>query len=73
MMQQFILTMDDLLVNDRPINRVIIAWLEDVTQAEVVGRSQEWITTKNFLIQRMQGLQAVGESSLTIELVELDL
>jgi len=72
-MQQFILTMDDLLVNDRPINRVIIAWLEDVTQAEVVGRSQEWITTKNFLIQRMQGLQAVGESSLTIELVELDL
>ena len=67
---KFTLTMENLIVNDDHIDSVTISWVGDVTQEEVLVMSQEWITTKDFLTQRMTGLQKVGESSLTIEPVE---
>ena len=70
MKMRFTLTMEDLLVNDQHIENVVLDWIDDVSQEEVLSMSQEWITTQNFLTARMTGLQKVGESSLTIEPVE---
>jgi hypothetical protein len=67
---KFTLTMENLLVDDNRIDNITISWISDVSQQEVLDMSQEWITTKDFLTQKMTGLQKVGESSLTIEPVE---
>ncbi|MCP4632429.1 MAG: hypothetical protein GY855_05845 [candidate division Zixibacteria bacterium] len=71
MKMRFTLTMDDLLVNDKKVDNVILDWIEEVSQEEVIAMSQEWITTRNFLTNKMTGLKSVGESSLTIEPVEV--
>ncbi|NLI15601.1 MAG: hypothetical protein GX409_04860 [candidate division Zixibacteria bacterium] len=70
MKMRFTLTMDDLLVNGTKIDNMIIDWIDDVSQEEVLEMSQLWITSQNFLTERMVGLKRVGESSLTIEPVE---
>ncbi len=70
MKMKFTLTMEDLMVDDARIDNMVIDWVEDVSQAEVLEMSHQWITSKNFLTERMVGLQKVGESSLTIEPVE---
>lgn len=70
MKMRFTLSMDDLLVNSIKISNMIIDWVEDVSQQEVLEMSHKWITSKNFLTERMTGLKRVGESSLTIEPVE---
>jgi len=70
MKTRFTLSMEDLLVDGVRINNMIIDWIEDVTQQEVLEMSHQWITSKNFLTERMIGLKKVGESSLTIEPVE---
>jgi hypothetical protein len=62
--------MDDLLVNGTKIDNMIIDWIDEVSQEEVLEMSQLWITSQNFLTERMVGLKRVGESSLTIEPVE---
>jgi len=67
---RFTLTMDDLLVNGTKIDNMIIDWIDEVSQEEVLEMSQLWITSQNFLTERMVGLKRVGESSLTIEPVE---
>lgn len=70
MKMKFTLTMEDLLVDEAEIDNMVIDWIEDVSQAEVLEMSHQWITSKNFLTDRMTGLRKVGESSLTIEPVE---
>ena len=70
MRMKFTLSMEDLLVDDARIDNMVIDWIEDVSQAEVLEMSHQWITSKNFLSERMIGLKRVGESSLTIEPVE---
>jgi hypothetical protein len=70
MKTRFTLSMEDLLVDGIKISNMIIDWIEDVTQQEVLEMSHQWITSKNFLTERMIGLKKVGESSLTIEPVE---
>jgi len=70
MKMRFTLTMDDLLVNGTKIDNMIIDWIDEVSQEEVLEMSQLWITSQNFLTERMVGLKRVGESSLTIEPVE---
>jgi hypothetical protein len=70
MKMKFTLTMEDLIVDDGRVDNMIIDWVEDVTQEQVLEMSHEWITSKNFLTERMVGLKKVGESSLTIEPVE---
>ncbi len=70
MKMKFTLTMEDLLVDNTRVDNMIIDWIEEVTQEEVLQMSQQWITSQNFLTERMVGLKRVGESSLTIEPVE---
>ncbi len=67
---KFVLTMDDLVVDDRYFDQVILDWESEMDQAEILELSHQWITSKNFLTQRMVGLSKVGESSLTIEPLE---
>ena len=70
MKMRFTLTMEDLVIEDDKVDNMIIDWVEDVSQERVLEMSHEWITSKNFLTERMVGLRKVGESSLTIEPVE---
>ncbi|MDD3731819.1 MAG: hypothetical protein PHU88_05525 [candidate division Zixibacteria bacterium] len=67
---KFVLTMDDAVVDDQLIDQIILDWESDVAQEEILEVSHKWITTQNFLTQRMVGLTRVGESSLTIEPLE---
>ncbi len=67
---KFVLTMDDVVVNDQVVDQIIMDWESDIDQEEVLEVSHKWITTQNFLTQRMVGLTRVGESSLTIEPLE---
>lgn len=64
---KFVLTMDNLVVADRSIDQVVLDWESEMEQTEILEISHQWITSKNFLTQRMVGLSRVGESSLTIE------
>jgi hypothetical protein len=67
---KFVLTMDEVIVDDRTFDQIILDWESDVDQQEIMEVSHKWITTQNFLTNRMQGLTRVGESSLTIEPLE---
>jgi len=67
---KFVLTMEDAVVNDQVIDQIIMDWESDIAQEEILEVSHKWITTQNFLTQRMNGLTRVGESSLTIEPLE---
>ncbi len=69
---KFVLTMDDVVLHDQTIDQVILDWVSDVDQQEIMEVSHRWITTQNFLTRRMVGLSRVGESSLTIEPLEED-
>ena len=69
---KFVLTMDDLLVDDKTIDQLILDWESEMDQGEILELSHKWITSKNFLTNRMEGLTRVGESSLTIEPIEED-
>jgi len=66
----YILSMDDLIVHSEKIKSLTIDWQDEASRETVMGFSQKWITTRNFLTSRMTGLEEVGESSLTIEPVE---
>ncbi len=67
---KFVLTMDNVVVGERLIDQVILDWETEMDQGEILELSHRWITSKNFLTQRMDGLTRVGESSLTIEPLE---
>jgi len=67
---RFILTMDDLTVEDRRIDQLILDWECELEQEEILRLSHDWISSQNFLTRRMVGLARVGESSLTIEPLE---
>jgi hypothetical protein len=62
--------MENLTVDEKHIDRLSISWINDVSEEEVLSMSGQWISTQNFLTQRMVGLKKVGESSLTIEPIE---
>lgn len=67
---KFVLTMDNLIVEDRCIDQVVFDWETDLEQSEIMEISHHWISSQNFLTSRMTGLTRVGESSLTIEPME---
>lgn len=69
---KFVLTMDDVVVDGRKIDQVVMDWETDVDQKEILEVSHQWITSQNFLTTRMTGLTRVGESSLTIEPIDDD-
>lgn len=64
---KFTLTMDNLVVDGKVIDQVILDWVSDIEHEELMAVSHSWISSQNFLTQRMTGLSRVGESSLTIE------
>jgi len=64
---RFTLTMDDATVCGIHYDTIIIDWVSDHSQDEVLRLSQEWILSDNFLTQRMVGLSKVATPSLTIE------
>lgn len=64
---KFTLNMDNLLVNQTHIDRVVISWISNLSEKEVLSLSQNWISDQDFLLHKMGGLKRVGESSLTIE------
>lgn len=64
---KFTLTMDDVTVDNRDIDTLILDWVDDIDEEEVLDLSHRWISTQNFLSKSMEGLTRVGESSLTIE------
>lgn len=68
---RYILTMDKLLVHGERVDSLVVDWEDESTHDEIMRVSQKWITSRNFLTERMNGLSEVGESSLTIEPVEL--
>ncbi len=70
MQVKFTLTMENLTVDGREIDSVVMDWVSDVEYEEVLNISHNWISSQNFLTQRMTGLSRVGESSLTIEPIE---
>jgi len=70
MRMRFTLSMEDLVVNEKSIDNVILDWVEDVSQERVLEISHQWISSQTFLTERMIGLNKVGESSLTIEPIE---
>jgi hypothetical protein len=55
---------------DQHIDRLTICWISEATEQEVLSMSGKWISSKDFLTQKMTDLKKVGESSLTIEPVE---
>jgi hypothetical protein len=67
MKMKFTLNMENLEVNGRAIDAMVMDWIEEVSQEEVLEMSQQWISSQTFLTDRMIGLHKVGESSLTIE------
>jgi len=69
---KFVLTMDDVELEGKKIDQVILDWETDIDQEEILELSHKWITSKNFLTTRMEGLMRVGESSLMIEPLEED-
>ena len=64
---QFELTMNNAVVNDKLIDQIIIQWPEELTADELLDVSLRWMMTKYFLINRMDGLQKVKDSSLSIQ------
>ena len=67
---KFVLTMDNITVGNQNIDQVIFDWESEINQQEILEVSHKWITSKNFLTSRMEGLTRVGESTLTIEPLE---
>lgn len=67
---KFVLTMEDVVVEEKTIDQLTLDWISDVSQDDILELSHKWITSKNFLTNRMEGLTKVGESSLTIEPIE---
>jgi hypothetical protein len=70
MKMKFTLNMEDLIVNGKEIDNMVVDWEEDVTQERVLEISNLWISSQTFLTEKMMGLSRVGESSLTIEPVD---
>jgi hypothetical protein len=69
---RYVLSMDNLLVHGERIDNLVVDWEDESTHDEIMKLSQKWISTRNFLTDRMNGLSEVGESSLTIEPIEND-
>jgi hypothetical protein len=55
---------------EQHIDRLTICWISEMSEQDVLSMSGRWISSKDFLLQKMTDLRKVGESSLTIEPVE---
>lgn len=66
----FTLHMERVTVCGMNFDAIIIQWNEEMDDTSILRVSYEWINTSHFLVSRMDGLERVGESALTIEPVE---
>ncbi len=66
----FILHMQNAVVNGKSYDELIIDWFEEMNWEEVNAVSQKWLKDHNFLTSRMSGLTRVSDSSLSIEPME---
>ncbi|MBI5867816.1 MAG: hypothetical protein HZB43_05945 [candidate division Zixibacteria bacterium] len=69
---RYILSMENLRVHGELIESLVVDWEDDTSHEEIMKQSQKWITSRNFLTDRMNGLTEVGESSLTIEPIDAE-
>ena len=69
---RYILSMENLRVHGELIESLVVDWEDDTSHEEIMQQSQKWITSRNFLTDRMNGLTEVGESSLTIEPIDAE-
>ena len=67
---RFVLTMDNVILEEKLIDQVVIGWEDNLDQQEILEVSNKWINSRNFLTNRIIDLNRVGESQLTIELLE---
>lgn len=67
MKMKFTLNMENLDINGSTVDTMILDWVDEVSQEQVLEMSHQWISSQTFLTERMIGLHRVGESSLTIE------
>jgi len=67
MKMKFTLNMENVEVGECKIDTMILDWIDEVSQEQVLNMSHQWISSQTFLTERMTGLRRVGESSLTIE------
>ena len=72
---KFVLVMDYVVVEIHGqkfvADQLILEWEAEMSQKKVLQIAKQCIISKDFLTQRMVGLNRVGESSLTIEPVEV--
>lgn len=69
---RYILSMENLKVHGELIESLVVDWEDESSHEEIMQQSQKWITSRNFLTDRMNGLSEVGESSLTIEPIDTE-
>ena len=68
MIVRFVLAMENVVVGGERFDSVTIDWEEgDLSHSDIMVLSEKWIRTPNILTSRMNGLNEVKESSLTIE------
>lgn len=68
---RYILEMVNPVVCGERFNSIVIDWEEEATREEVMIVSEKWVRSRNFLTERMNGLNKVGESSLTVEPISM--
>jgi len=72
---KFVLAMDSVVVEIHGqkfvFDQLILEWEEEMKEKKVLELTRKYLTSKNFLPQRLVGLSRVGDSSLTIEPAEL--
>ncbi len=69
-MENLTVASPELRPKEQHIDRLTICWISEVSEQDVLSMSGKWISSKDFLTQKMVDLKKVGESSLTIEPVE---
>ncbi len=63
----FTLTMNDVVIRGMNAGQVILEWEAEASNQEILELTHLWVTTPNFLSQRIAGLTRVGESHLSFE------
>lgn len=67
MQVRFIFTMYDAVVNKIHCEQITLEWVGELPQIHAVRIPPQWLTTSQILLEKMEGLTAVGYSSLEIQ------
>jgi len=64
---KFVLTMDDVVIDEQHRNQVVLDWVSDVDDSDLIDLSAKWTVLKQSLTDRMVGLLKVGHSSISFQ------